>query len=219
VLGAGQVGKAIYEVLRDNFDTILHDVGATPELVDVIHICFPWSSPAFINDVKKAQRTYRPALTIIHSTVPVGTSRILKAVHSPVTGKHPNLAESIYVFTKFFGGVRASEAATIFGICGVRTEIAPSSEATEAGKLWQTLQYGWLIALQKEAYSEFEHPEFVYDRMNAAYNEGYAALGEPYRLPIMQNVAGKIGGHCVIPNTELTDSPLADWLAELNTGW
>jgi hypothetical protein len=218
VLGAGEVGKAIAEVLRGQYEVLLHDLDSKSELVDVVHICFPWSDN-FIPDVKTARNLYRPALVIIHSTVPVGTSKRLNAVHSPVTGKHPNLAESIRTFVKFFGGAKASEAAVIFDICGVTTEIAPSSDATEAGKLWQTLQYGWLIALQKEAYSEFQDGDFVYRRMNTAYNEGYAALGEPYRLPIMENMPGKIGGHCVIPNADLLESPLGEWLRTLDDAW
>lgn len=222
VIGAGEVGTAIAEVLRECYEVLLHDLGDTPEPVQVMHVCFPWSD-SFERDVQAYRQAYQPTLVIIHSTVPVGTTRRLGAVHSPVTGKHPHLARSVRTFTKFFGGARARDAAAIFTACGVRSEIAPSPEDTELGKLWQTLQYGWLIALQKESRRAAEKagadPEFVYDRMNQAYNEGYHRLGEAHFLPTLRDVPGKIGGHCVIPNTMLTDGALPLILAALDDRW
>lgn len=221
VLGAGQVGTAIVKVLEDKypFDVTVRDLRAPAVLsVEVMHVCFPYSS-FFTEHVKEYQRMYTPELTIVHSTVPVGTSRELGAVHSPVTGKHPNLVESVKTFTKFFGGADANRAASYFdGICPVY--IVPDQETTEAGKLWQTLQYGWLIAMQKEAYAYAEafgaDPKIMYDKMNKAYNEGYKKMGMDFTLPVLEDMPGKIGGHCIIPNAELIDTPLAWELISMN---
>lgn len=218
VIGAGEVGRAIAEVL----DCEVRDITGEPHPADVLHICFPWSD-GFIEAVEAYREQYEPSLIVVHSTVPVGTCRRLKAVHSPVTGKHPHLAESVRTFVKMFGGPGANRAAAIFRAAGVTTETTPNSETTEAGKLWATLQYGWLIALQKEAYrfcrSVGADPDIAYRRFNEVYSAGYEAMGEPYRLPVLRDVAGRIGGHCVIPNAHLTDSPLADVLTELDAGW
>lgn len=216
VIGAGEVGRAIGEVLGCE----VRDIEGTSHPADVLHICFPWSE-GFIEAVEDYRGQYQPSLIVVHSTVPVGTCRRLNAVHSPVTGKHPHLAESIRTFVKLFGGDRAAEAAELF--VGVRTETYPDPETTEAGKLWATLQYGWLIALQKEAYRFCQQvgadPDIAYRRFNEVYNAGYAALDEPYRLPILDNVPGPIGGHCVIPNARLTPTPIADVLCDLDQTW
>lgn len=231
VIGAGQVGSAITEVLSDqwNVETVDIDSEYIPTAEDtVIHICFPYSAK-FEENVREYKKIYQPSLTIIHSTVPVGTSRRLNAVHSPITGKHPNLAQSVKTFIKLFGGDSASStdalrAASIFSVCGVKSYIAANSETTEAGKLWQTLQYGWLIALQKEGYAWMQSvgadPRIAYDFMNETYNEGYEELELDFRLPtFIKDMPGPVGGHCVIPNTELMENDLATLLRVFNTKW
>lgn len=231
VIGAGQVGRAIFEILIiDDRNTVgirdVHDDAAMRP--DVLHICFPWSSD-FERQVAAYQDLYHPELTIIHSTVPVGTSSRLGAVHSPVMGRHPNLVADMKAYPKFFGGspgladLSLEVSVRIFQHCGLRAVAMSSSESTEAGKLWQTLQYGWLIALQKEAYSfaraHGADPEEVYVLFNMDYNNGMEQLGLPFRLPIMEDMPGPIGGHCVIPNLALTDSYIARSLQVLNEGW
>lgn len=219
VIGAGQVGRAIAEVLGD---ADLRDIDGHDGLADVLHVCFPWSD-AFDAAVLDYQVRYAPGLTIIHSTVPVGTSRRLGAVHSPVTGRHPDLAEGVRTFVKFFGGDQADEAAAIFAARGVRTEVVPDAETTEAGKLWATLQHGWMVALEKEAHrfakAHGADPDIAYRRFNEVYNEGYAALGEPYRLPILRHMPGPIGGHCVIANARMTPTRIARVLLQLDGAW
>lgn len=219
VVGAGQVGRAIAEVLGD---VDLVDTEGPQRRADVLHICFPWT-PSFEPDVRAHRRKSKSKLTIIHSTVPVGTSRRLQAVHSPVTGRHPRLTESIRVFPKFFGGPRAADAAALFRAVDILTIEVPEAETTEAGKLWQTLQFGWLVALQKEAYRFCEavgaEPAVAYDLFNAVYNTGYKALGETWHLPLLEDVPGPIGGHCIVPNLDMTPGKLAEWLGELNQTW
>lgn len=218
VIGAGEVGRAISDVLRIR----AYDLEGPGGPADVLHVCFPWS-PAFAADVDRYRCETGASLVIVHSTVPVGTCRALDAVHSPVTGRHPDLAESVRTFVKFFGGRQAPEAAALFDAVGVRTEVVPDPETTEAGKLWQTLQFGMLVALQKEGYRWMRglgaDPEVAYAHMNRAYSEGYAALGEPFRLLVLREMPGPIGGHCVIPNARLTDDPIARLLTALDGSW
>lgn len=223
VIGAGQVGTAIAAVLRDVHEVVLRDIDEQlVESAQMIHICFPWS-PAFDESVRGYQRAYGVAHTVIHSTVPVGTSRRLEAIHSPVTGRHPDLERSIRTFAKFVGGRPAAVVIETFKACGLRVIAVPDQETTEAGKLWQTLQYGWLIALEKEGVRFMRQagadPAVAYRAMNEAYSAGYEALGLPFRLPVLEDCPGSIGGHCVIPNAAMTDAQLADWLIELDGTW
>lgn len=219
VIGAGQVGRAVAEVLGD---ATLRDIGDPVVGADVLHICFPYTDE-FIPQAWDYIAAYKPGLVIVHSTVAVGTCSRLGAVHSPVTGKHPHLADSIRAFVKVFGGPDAERASAIFSALGVRTECYPDAETTETGKLWATLQYGWMIALEKEcrrfAKSHDADPDVVYRRFNEIYNEGYEALGLPYRLPIIDDVPGPIGGHCVIPNARITPAYLARLLVRMNGAW
>lgn len=219
VIGAGQVGRAVAEVLGD---ATLRDIGDPVVPADVLHLCFPYSDD-FIPQAWDYITAYAPSLVIVHSTVAVGTCSKLGAVHSPVTGKHPHLAESIRTFVKFFGGPDADRAAAIFAERGVRTRSVPDAETTEAGKLWATLQYGWLIAIEKEAHrfmaGHGADPDIAYRAFNEAYNEGYATLGLPHRLPIIEHMPGPIGGHCVIPNARFTPTWLARLLVRANAAW
>ncbi len=222
VIGAGEVGRAIAAVLSDRYPVVLRDIDGEATPADVLHICFPWSD-GFADAVRTYVIEYDPVLVIIHSTVPVGTSRALNAVHSPVTGRHPHLKEGVRTFVKFFGGENAEPAAALFEACGVRVAVTEAQETTEAGKLWATLQYGWMIALQKEIYRFCgwvgADPSVAYGDFNRAYNEGYAEIGQPFRLPVLADMPGPIGGHCVIPNARLMNSHLADTLIDLNETW
>lgn len=217
VIGAGEVGRALGKVLGCDVVDITGHTG----FAAVLHIAFPWSE-TFEIDVRRYRDAYQPSLVIVHSTVPVGTCDALgtSVVHSPVTGRHPNLEQSIRGFIKWFGGPSAEAAAGLFRQCGIRTRTVPSARITEAGKLWQTLQFGLLVVIEKEVhrYATMHglDPRLIYDEMNSTYNEGYAVVGEPFRLPILEHMPGRIGGHCIVPNAELLDTPLADVLLDFD---
>lgn len=220
VIGGGEVGTAIHHVLLDGFEVRLRDVYSTDhDPADVLHIALPWSD-SFERVVAGYVEFYKAKLVVVHSTVPVGTCRRMGAVHSPVTGRHPNLEEGVRTFRKFFGGERGEDAANLFRQVGVDVEVVPDQETTEAGKLWATLQHGLLVTIQKEMYEYCRRvgadPQIAYVAMNAAYGEGYRALGEKYVLPVLRDVPGRIGGHCVLANARLTDTPLARVLLELD---
>lgn len=239
VAGMGEVGSAIKEVLSDPDPAthITHEVWPTdwrrwgnpayfPEHTDALHICFPYDAH-FDTEVRRYQDRYKPTDTIIHSTVPVGTNRRLGTTSSPVSGSHPYIIRDLMAYTKFFGGptyAAALRANFHFKICGVNVQTVPDSEGCEAGKLLQTLQYGWLIALQKEAKAFCERVGANYDvayrSFNEMYNAGMTWLGNDLRLPVLDDVPGPIGGHCVIPNLEFTlDHRLASPLSVLNEQW
>lgn len=239
VVGMGEIGSAIAQVLRDPDPqtNVIHEVWPTdqprwgnppfyPDHTDALHICFPYTDD-FETIVRMYQHRYQPIDTIIHSTVPVGTSRRLNATHSPVSGRHPSILRDLGVYTKFFGGptyAAALRASFHFKICAVRVQTVPDSEGTEAGKLLATLQFGWLIAMQKEikAYCEAVGANYdvAYRSFNEMYNQGMEQLGEDLRLSVLTDIPGPIGGHCVVPNLELIpEHRLAALLRIFNQRW
>lgn len=220
VIGMGEVGQAISVILecsgidKRNYGT------TTKEQYDVIHICFPYSDN-FIDQVENYQATYNPRYTVIHSTVPIGTSRKLRAVHSPIRGIHPHLEEGIRTFTKYFGGEGAVFCARLFREKGLeKTRIRTKPEDTEALKLWDTTIYGLNIKIEKEIYEFCQKNnvdfDLIYKNANFTYNEGYEALGHPeFKKYILEHRdEDQIGGHCILENAKLLDSPLAKLLCE-----
>lgn len=224
VIGSqGQVGSALIEVLSEKYevDGIDYLSDRLYKQYDVVHICFPYHEK-FEETVRVYLDIYLvpEGLVIIHSTVPVGTSAKLNAVHSPIRGVHPHLAEGIRRFDKYFGGARAEEAAWLFTYLGPCL-VTYNSGDTEAMKLWDTTYYGWNIVFEKavKAYCD-EHGlnfDIVYTRANRSYNEGYADLGmEHVRRPVLKDYPGKIGGHCVIPNAKLLGGEIAEFILDKN---
>jgi len=190
---------------------------------DFVHICIPYSDTFRYSTLKYMEEYQKEdGLTIIHSTVPVGTSTYLGAVHSPIRGIHPHLASGIRTFKKFFGGPKAAEAAIMWdNLVGTGCVTSRLAEDTEAMKLWDTTYYGWNIIFEKavKAYCDEHGLDFktVYSWANETYNEGYAALGvNNVQRPVLKHYPGKIGGHCVIPNAKLLDSPVAEFLVKKN---
>lgn len=216
VVGLGEVGRALYKVLLNS-----HSVWAVDESRPLaegevsgfhfMHICFPYSE-TFVYDVAQYQRRYGPSVTIIHSTVPIGTSRQCGAAHSPVIGIHPNLEESLTTFTKFVGGRRASEVAQHLMRAGMRCYLVEQPETTELLKLLSTTFYGLCIEWTKHAKEQCDQygaPFEAFTLWTQAYNQGYQALGHPeFTRPQLVPLQGAIGGHCVLPNLELqADDP------------
>jgi hypothetical protein len=225
VIGYGEVGQAISRVLNTN-DVIDKNSGIYlkngPQEFDTMHICFPYTAGEFEKEVTAYQNTFRPKITIIHSSVPLGTSDKLNAVHSPIRGVHPHLEKGIRTFVKYFGGFKAHEAAAIFAEKGIETRVIRDARTTEASKLWDTTQYGIMILLEKEIYKFCRDNgldfEVVYASFNETYNEGYRELGMGYvNRPALMHKDGKIGGHCVVENAALLDTDLARLIIEKNS--
>ena len=208
IIGFGEVGKAIHSIFKcEVIDKDGTGAIGIKDKYDYIHICFGWSDE-FENEVKKYQEFYNPEYTIIHSTVPVGTSKRLGAVHSPIRGMHPNLETGIRTFQKFLGGEKAHLVAEYFRDFGLRVIICDKSETTELGMLLGTEHYRMCIEFAKYAKNLCENWSVPfsesYTLFSLTYNDGWSKLGQPeYCRPVLQPIMTEIGGHCLIPNSKL----------------
>jgi len=240
VLGFGEVGVAICDLFNDhNIEVYAHDnkkelgkyANDSKRKVDVLHICYPYTKTSFFTQTIDYIKNIYPSanLVIIHSTIPVGCTYNLNTVinkdiivHSPIRGIHPVLRDSIKTFVKYFGGTKSVIAAKLFQEINIKTKCYIKAEITEAMKIWSTAQYGAMIALQKVIYNWCKNNqvpfEDVYTEANTTYNEGYKAMKmSHFQRPILKQVDGSIGGHCIIPNLSMLDyNSVVKFILEVN---
>lgn len=205
VIGCGEIGTAIAKIFQA--DGIDKDDVADQKSYKFLHVCIPYSNN-FVEIVGEYQGKYLPDYTIVHSTVPMGTTRKVGGIHSPCRGIHPNLEEGIRTFPKFLGGEEASDVADYFRKVGIKVIIFDEPETTEILKLFDTEYYRHCIefAHRVKKFCDKEKLNFseVYTIPNQTYNEGYTKLGHPeYVRPVLQPIMKEIGGHCLLPNKEL----------------
>jgi UDP-N-acetyl-D-mannosaminuronate dehydrogenase len=209
VVGLGEVGRPLlelveragYEAVGVDIDTALPDRGATR----IMHICFPYEIPDFVGETVRYINLLDPELTIIDSTVAVGTTREVHShaerpiAHSPVRGKHSRMLEELTSYAKYVGGVdgEAGElAAAHFRSLGMPVRIVSSPEATELAKLTETTYFGLMIAWAQEV-------ERYCDLTGQNYEEIVSFYEEIPFFPPVKYFPGEIGGHCVMPNIDI----------------
>ena len=222
IIGAGEVGESLARVLNPYYDVSLMDRyhAALTTGPEVMHICFGYSE-GFVQSVKGYQDQYHPKYTVIHSTVPPGTSRKCDAVHSPIIGMHPFLDEGIKTFTKLLGGSQASEVAQFFRRAGIKVYLFDKQETTELYKILDTTYYGLCVEYTKEIKRLAEQhgiPFEAWTIYNDNYNKGYQKLGYPeFTRPNLVPIMTAIKGHCVVPNTYFIDNEFTRLIQRLNT--
>jgi len=155
-------------------------------------------------------------MVVIHSTVPVGTTRAVEkaagvpVVHSPVRGKHARMVEELTRYVKFVGATDADAADRVeahLRCAGIKTRRLSSPEATELAKLTETTYLGLLIAFAQDVDRMSRVAGVSYDEVVIFYEEiGY--------LPPARYFPGVIGGHCVMPNVALLRSTFGSRLLD-----
>ncbi len=217
VIGKGQIGSALFEIFSKAHECYIRDLeGLDLEGVEVLHIAYPYSE-SFINQTREYIEKYRPRLTIIHSSVAVGTT--IKCgehvVHSPERGRHPNLAHEMKMFPKFVGGRNGKDlimASQYLKACDWDVFLVTNPSWTELVKLMSNIHLGLEIAWRQEVNRIFKsfggtlHDDIgVYEAWEDTYNEGHMALG--HRQLIRPRLkSDPIGGHCILPCTDILAS-------------
>jgi len=211
--GYGEIGKAVFKVFSKYHKIQIHDPYQSLEVskgtkADILLVAIPYSS-AFVNIVSKYQKYFKIKTTIVFSTTAIGTCRQLNAVHSPVEGKHPNLAKSIKIHKRWIGGtnINALDFFSKAGFKSKNTEILRKSEWTEFLKLRSTSLYGVNIEFarySKEVADNLKMPFENIQQFDKDYNKLYQELKMPqYSRYILTPPKGKIGGHCVTSNSKI----------------
>jgi hypothetical protein len=220
IVGNGEIGRALESHFKDYYETVVIDkdeqfIGQA----EIMHVCFPYF-PGFVEEVKRYQKLYGPKYTVIHSTVPMGTNTQCDSVSSPVIGLHPYLDESLGIFKKCLAGPRASDVADYFRRAGFRVFLFDRSETAEMMKLRDTLFYGLCVEYTKDIKLQCDMygvPFEAWTIWTDVYNNGYRELGYPeYVRPNLTPIMKRIGGHCILPNCDLIDTPFAEFLKHLN---
>jgi len=202
------VGKPLFEIIKGHHDVIGVDITPPTEeigAVDVLHVCYPFQIKDFVCETARYIELFSPKVTIINSTVGVGTTREVAertgtaVVNSPVRGKHARMQQELLVYTKFVGAmdpVSGQQAAEHFESVGMKTKVLSSPEATEVAKLTETTYFGLMIAWAQEV-------ERYCDQVGQSYEELISFYDEIAFFPKVKYFPGVIGGHCVMPNIQI----------------
>jgi len=208
VVGLGEVGKPLFDLVLEHHPAVGVDVappGDDVGEVDVMHVCFPFQIRDFVGECVRYIDLFRPKLTIVNSTVEVGTTRAIAErsssplAYSPVRGKHTRMLEDLRRYVKFVGAVDPSDAeaaAAHFRSLGLGTRCLSSPEAAEVAKLSETTYFGLMIAWAQEV-------ERYADAIGGDYDEITSFFEEIDFFPRVKYFPGVIGGHCVMPNMGL----------------
>jgi UDP-N-acetyl-D-mannosaminuronate dehydrogenase len=208
VVGLGEIGKPLFELISRRHHTVGVDISPPLEEIepmDVLHVCYPFQINNFVGETIRYINLFQPRLTVINSTVAVGTTRLIAeksgaaVVNSPIRGKHARMLDEICEYTKFVGATDPADArfaAEHFESIGLTTKVLSSPEATELAKLAETTYFGLLIAWAQEL-------ERYCDQSGANYEEIISFYREVKFFPLVPYFPGIIGGHCVMPNIEI----------------
>lgn len=218
IAGAGDVGKSLAQALNVKYKVYFIDRNSSGNFsnikFDVLHICFPYDKE-FIDSTAGYIEKFRPHLTIINSTVAVGTTRkVIKRVknqaivHSPIIGDHNKLALGISTFIKIIGAENnyyARCASDHFRSVGLKTQIFKDSKTTELGKLFLTTQFALNIAFHQEMERMCKKSDIDFDKtvnqIKKIFNSGYYKIRPNVVLPDL--FPGKINGSCLMQNIEI----------------
>ena len=226
ILGVGEIGHTLFALFSDakeSFDVYGLDTDQVkmkqlgqerkniPKKIDTLQVCLPCGNQEkFVDIITGYVEEFKPKLVIINSTVPPGTTlEIAKrckclVAHSPSRGVHESAQHMIWEmkrWPKYVGGANlAASKATIthFKKLGLKVKALKSCRETELAKLFETTYRAWMIAC-------FQEMHRISMSFGADFDQTVDFLEDTHRVrfdrPVM--FPDVIGGHCLIPNTEL----------------
>ena len=218
VIGKGQIGTAIMQTLNlPGYD--ITDEAMPEQSFDVLHIAIP-HTPDFTHYVRGYEKIFEAKIVIVYSTVPIGTCEPNGWVHSPVEGKHPDLAESMGLFVRWIGTSDERKAEAVKAIWSLYTDTInlPSADYTEYLKLRSTARYGINLVFadyEAQVADEIGMPRSLLKWYDQDYNELYDKLGVEWaKRYVLDSPDGVIGGHCVVPNAEILNEQYPNKMLE-----
>jgi len=220
IIGLGEVGKPLYEILKASNNYVVYGYDTRSEISpnkleelprnsDYLHITYPFTEKFFDITTSYVDKL-KPQKLVIHSTVLPGTTRILyeetglPTAYSPIRGKHPNLKRHLMFWPKWvsaypLGDTRIFEEHLVKA--GFKVKVAKNPETLELAKLFETAYRAIMIA----TWQEIHRLSLKYNAELAGIAEFIAEVHEVLRdRPVFY--PDYIGGHCLIPNTKLLNS-------------
>ncbi|MCW4001338.1 MAG: GDP-mannose dehydrogenase [Candidatus Bathyarchaeota archaeon] len=226
IVGLGEIGHALfmlYQQKSEDFSVYGLDLDeakmrqlnqtktAVPPQIDTLQICLPCANPERFADVVAGYASqYKPTLVVNNSTVPPGTTLKVAAqigcpiVHSPSRGVHITAEHMVWEmkrWPKYVGGATPKASALAkahFEKLGLTVKVLKGCTETELAKVFETTYRAWMITC-------FQEMHRISRKYGADFNDALDFLEDTHRQrldrPIM--FPGYIGGHCLIPNTEL----------------
>lgn len=214
LLGYGEIGKGMYEILSKVHTIQIHDPGKGILKTDdygsggILLVAFPWSDD-FVDIVNFWQTYLHPKATIIFSTVPIGTCSTLNACHFPVEAKHPHIARDVMLNDNCYLGGWDETVHRFLKDAGLRFRALMSPVYTEFLKLRSTAIYGINIEFARYSNEIAQKIGLDYQTIkeyDIAHNALTAKRGTPeHSRYILDAPEGNIGGHCVVPNAKILD--------------
>jgi len=215
IVGYGNIGKALYEILSEKYEVDWVDkeekvINFEP---DVMHVCYPMvNQDDFISSVLEYVIKYKPKAVIIESTVlPKTTSQIgigllshtimadippIKLYYSPCRGQHDSLYFDFMRYDKYIAGnsQNLEEIYKYYTQCGLKVRIAPRPELLELVKVLDVVSLGvysaW--ALHEKGICDKYGVDFNWVREFGRQTEGFYKKRPDIYPPI-----GGVGGACV----------------------
>jgi UDP-N-acetyl-D-mannosaminuronate dehydrogenase len=232
VVGLGEIGSTVFTVLKQSQKFRLYGIDFDKKKmqdcktteppndsnIDVLQVCIPAEDKIkFVQIAKSYIEKYEPKLTVINSTVPIGTTMELYkqcgglVAHSPCRGVHKNKEYMVKEFrrwTKYVGGatLEAGKAAEEhFKLAGLKTKQLANCTDTEFAKLFETTYRTWMIVFFQKMQRLAREYNAVNPDLNIDFDETVDFIEDTHRKrhdrPVMfPNI---IGGHCLLPNSKL----------------
>lgn len=218
IVGLGEVGSALYTIFKEsgNFKVFGLDIDKTkwqplnpklPKQVDSLHICFPYTED-FQSHVIALVNIFKPKLTIIESTIAPKTTENLATylkkvvIHSPVRGMHceGQMVNDIKRWIKYIGCIQEvyPEAEKHYAKANIKTVYLGSSTESELAKLANTTYRAWMITYFQELHRITKRLECELPNVMKLIIDDHKI--EHTKPPFYPDC---IGGHCLIPNTEI----------------
>jgi len=213
VLGLGEIGRPIYEMLKEahgDLNVYGRDIDPPTWVYTTfkfMHVCIP-QSPSLVSALDSYVKAYQPEIIIIHSTLSPGISTYLDSrydaavYYSPVRGNiNDGMKWSLERYTKYVAAWNYDES-VIHHLRKAfpKTMFVEDPTALEWAKILDLAWYGLNIGFYQEIERLSEEKNFNYSvvkefiRTTPEESEGKAARTILY--------GGYIGGHCVIPAIE-----------------
>lgn len=232
LVGFGEVGAGVFKVLSKHHEIEVHDpklnytvdeFGASS--TNILMVAIPYSD-LFEEVVFQYQRVFNAKHTVVFSSVPVGTCSLIGAVHSPIEGRHSDIADYIEKHDRWVGGNDPEVIRFFQDACFSNIIVVDKPEITEFFKLRSTTYYGLCIEFARYTKAVCDEIGMDYAQVkmyDSGYNELNRAMGVPHlQRYVLDPPEGEIGGHCILPNIDLLKkqkvfSMLLDYIKAVNS--